>query len=551
MSNLVEIRGLKVEATTDSGRRIEIIKGVDIDIVDGEIVALIGESGSGKTTIALTLMGYARPGCRISGGSVTVAGRDMVQLSEAERAKVRGTNVTYVPQSAAAAFNPAQKIIDQVIEVTRIHHLMPPQEARIRAVDLFKALSLPNPETIGERYPHQVSGGQLQRLSAAMALIGNPKLVIFDEPTTALDVTTQIEVLRAFKSAMRKGGISGVYVSHDLAVVAQIADRIVVLKGGEIKETGTTTEILENAQHPYTRELLTAFHDKVRAVAPSTQERAKPLLNIENLIAGYGNRGDDKMPLVRGVDTVSLAVYPGRNLGIIGESGCGKSTLARAIAGILPAASGHVIFEGRELHPDARRRTSDQLRRMQIVFQYADTALNPSKSIEDILGRPLTFYHGMKGKVRDARIDQLLDMVKLPRSVRHRHPSGLSGGQKQRINFARALAADPSLIICDEITSALDTVVAAAIIDLLGELQRELNLSYIFISHDLSVVETICDEIVVMYGGQKVEHLETEAIKSPTHPYSKLLFSSVPKLDPTWLDNLQQDAELVRAFSKR
>ncbi|MBG0511987.1 ABC transporter ATP-binding protein [Agrobacterium sp. MOPV5] len=551
MSNLVEIRGLKVEATTDSGRRIDIIKGVDIDIADGEIVALIGESGSGKTTIALTLMGYARPGCRISGGSVKVAGQDMAQLSEAERAKVRGTKVAYVPQSAAAAFNPAQKIIDQVIEVTRIHHLMPPQEARTRAVELFKALSLPNPETIGERYPHQVSGGQLQRLSAAMALIGNPKLVIFDEPTTALDVTTQIEVLRAFKSAMRKNGIGGVYVSHDLAVVAQIADRIVVLKGGEVQETGTTTNILKNAQHPYTRELLTAFHDKARVITPAKQEQATPLLDIEKLIAGYGTKGEDKMPLVRAVDSVSLSVYPGRNLGIIGESGCGKSTLARAIAGILPAAGGHVIFEGRELDADARRRTGDQLRRMQIVFQYADTALNPSKPIEDILGRPLTFYHGMKGKARDARIDELLDMVKLPRSVRHRHPSGLSGGQKQRVNFARALAAEPSLIICDEITSALDTVVAAAIIDLLGELQRELNLSYIFISHDLSVVETICDEIVVMYGGQKVEHLETEAIKSPSHPYSKLLFSSVPKLDPTWLDNLQQDAELVRAFSKR
>jgi peptide/nickel transport system ATP-binding protein len=418
-------------------------------------------------------------------------------------------------------------------------------------VELFKALSLPSPETIGDRYPHQVSGGQLQRLSAAMALIGNPELVIFDEPTTALDVTTQIEVLRAFKSAMRKGGIGGVYVSHDLAVVAQIADRIVVLKGGEIQETGTTTDILENAQHPYTRELLTAFNDKVRAVTPLRQSDAKPLLDIENLIAGYGTKGDDRMPLVRAVDSVSLAVYPGRNLGIIGESGCGKSTLARAIAGILPAASGHVIFEGRQLDADARRRTSNELRRMQIVFQYADTALNPAKPIEDILGRPLTFYHGMRGKARDARIDELLDMVKLPRSVRNRHPSGLSGGQKQRVNFARALAAEPSLIICDEITSALDTVVAAAIIDLLGELQRELNLSYIFISHDLSVVETICDEIVVMYGGQKVEHLETEAIKSPTHPYSKLLFSSVPKLDPKWLDNLQQDAELVRAFSKR
>ncbi len=319
MTNLVEIRGLKVEATTDSGRRIQIIRGVDIDIADGEIVALIGESGSGKTTIALTLMGYARPGCRISGGSVTVAGRDMVQLSETERAKIRGTKISYVPQSAAAAFNPAQKIIDQVIEVTRIHDLMPPQEARQRAVELFKALSLPNPETIGERYPHQVSGGQLQRLSAAMALIGNPELVIFDEPTTALDVTTQIEVLRAFKSAMRKGGIGGVYVSHDLAVVAQIADRIVVLKGGEIQETGTTTDILENAQHPYTRELLTAFNDKVRTVAPLKQSDAKPLLDIEKLIAGYGTKGDDHMPLVRAVDSVSLAVYPGRNLGIIGE----------------------------------------------------------------------------------------------------------------------------------------------------------------------------------------------------------------------------------------
>lgn len=551
MTNLVEIRNLQVEASTDSGRRVEIIKGVDIDIAEGEIVALIGESGSGKTTIALTLMGYARPGCRISGGSVRVCGQDMVQLSEKERASVRGTKVSYVPQSAAAAFNPAQKIIDQVIEITRIHRLMTPDEACIKAVELFRALSLPNPDTIGDRYPHQVSGGQLQRLSAAMALIGSPKLVIFDEPTTALDVTTQIEVLRAFKSAMQKGGIGGVYVSHDLAVVAQIADRIVVLKGGEVQETGKTADLLENAQHPYTRQLLNAFHDKARITAPAREEQVAPLLQIENLIAGYGTKGDDKIPLVRAVDTVSLSVYPGRNLGIIGESGCGKSTLARAIAGILPAAGGHIIFENRELDANARWRTSDQLRRMQIVFQYADTALNPSKSIDDILGRPLTFYHGLKGKARDARIDELLDMVKLPRSVRHRNPAGLSGGQKQRVNFARALAAEPSLIICDEITSALDTVVAAAIIDLLGELQRELGLSYIFISHDLSVVETICDEIVVMYGGRQVEHLTTDAIKSPTHPYSKLLFSSVPQLNPSWLDNLQQDAELVREYCKR
>ncbi|MGO7958491.1 ABC transporter ATP-binding protein [Rhizobium leguminosarum] len=550
MSNFIEIRDLKVEATTDSGRRVEIIKGVSLDVAEGEIVALIGESGSGKTTIALTLMGHTRAGCRISGGSVSVGGKDMVTLSEKQRAKVRGTEVAYVPQSAAAAFNPAKSIMDQVIEVTRIHQLMSPDDARARAVELFRALSLPEPETIGSRYPHQVSGGQLQRLAAAMALIGDPTLVIFDEPTTALDVTTQIEVLRAFKSVMKKGGIAGVYVSHDLAVVAQIADRIVVLKGGETQETGTTDEILNNAKHPYTRELLAAFEPKPRGATGPAEPATAPLLSIEDLVAGYGQRQADGLPLVRAVEHVSLKVEKGRNLGIIGESGCGKSTLARTIAGILPAAVGKIVFDGTELHRNARERSRDELREMQIVFQYADTALNPAKSVEDILDRPLVFYHGMDRKARNARIDQLLDMVRLPRNLRHRRPGELSGGQKQRVNFARALAADPKLILCDEITSALDTVVAAAVIDLLKELQRELGLSYIFISHDLSVVEAICDEIVVMYGGRKVEEITSLTVKAPQHPYSQLLFSSVPTLDPAWLDGLQQDPELVRAYCR-
>ncbi|MBB5664042.1 peptide/nickel transport system ATP-binding protein [Rhizobium leguminosarum] len=551
MSNFIEIRDLKIEATTDSGRRVEIIKGVSLDVAEGEIVALIGESGSGKTTIALTLMGHTRAGCRITGGSVSVGGKDMVTLTEKQRAKVRGTEVAYVPQSAAAAFNPATTIMDQVIEVTRIHQLMSPEDARARAIELFRALSLPQPETIGSRYPHQVSGGQLQRLAAAMALIGDPTLVIFDEPTTALDVTTQIEVLRAFKSVMKKGGISGVYVSHDLAVVAQIADRIVVLKGGETQEIGTTNEILNNAKHPYTRELLAAFEPKSRGAAGLATSATAPLLKIEDLVAGYGQRQADGLPLIRAVEHVSLKVEKGRNLGIIGESGCGKSTLARTIAGILPAAIGKIVFDGTELHRNARERSRDQLREMQIVFQYADTALNPAKSVEDILARPLVFYHRMDRQARNARIDQLLDMVRLPRSLRHRRPGELSGGQKQRVNFARALAADPKLILCDEITSALDTVVAAAVIDLLKELQRELGLSYIFISHDLSVVEAICDEIVVMYGGRKVEEITPSTVKAPTHPYSQLLFSSVPTLDPAWLDGLQQDPELVRAYCRQ
>ncbi|UCI18947.1 ABC transporter ATP-binding protein [Mesorhizobium sp. B2-1-8] len=551
MTNLVEVRNLKIEATTDAGRIVEIIKGVSLDIADGEIVALIGESGSGKTTVALSLMGHARPGCRITGGEINVNGKNMAALSEKERAKLRGTDIAYVPQSAAASFNPASTIMEQVIEVTRIHRLMPPEQARKRAVALFKALSLPDPDGIGARYPHQVSGGQLQRLSAAMALIGDPKLVIFDEPTTALDVTTQIDVLKAFKSVMRAGGIAGVYVSHDLAVVAQIADHIVVLKGGEVQETGTTAQILSAAQHPYTRELLAAFEPKRRQAHADANAATRQLLRIDDLTAGYGAVRDDGLPLIRAVNSVSLVVEKGRNLGIIGESGCGKSTLARVIAGIHPAAAGEIVFDGKELQRAAGKRSQDQLREMQIVFQYADTALNPAKPVEDIIARPLAFYHGLDRQTRSKRVDQLLDMVRLPKALRYRHPSELSGGQKQRVNFARALAADPKLIICDEIASALDTVVASAVIELLKELQRELGLSYIFISHDLSVVEAICDEIMVMYNGQRVEQITPDKVKAATHPYSKLLFSSVPKLDPTWLDGLVRDPELVSQYGHR
>jgi peptide/nickel transport system ATP-binding protein len=549
LSNLVEIRDLEVEAKTDSGRRVEIIKGITLEVAEGEIVALIGESGSGKTTIALTLMGYCRPGCRISRGQVLVNGKDMASLSEKERAGMRGADIAYIPQSAAAAFNPSARIIDQVIEVTRIHGLMPVEKARRRAVELFKALSLPNPETIGQHYPHQVSGGQLQRLSAAMALISDPKLVIFDEPTTALDVTTQIEVLRAFKSVMRAAGIAGVYVSHDLAVVSQIADRIVVLKDGEVQETGSTADILSAAKHPYTRELLAAFEPRPREVLEEQPDEMKPLLEFKDISAGYGPIQSDGLPLVRAVEGISLILEKGRNLGIIGESGSGKSTLARTVAGVLPAAAGHMTFDGRELGRSARDRSHDQLREIQIVFQHADTALNPAKLVEDILGRPMAFYHRTGRRERSARIDELLDMVKLPRAVRSRRPSELSGGQKQRVNFARALAANPKLILCDEITSALDTVVAAAVIDLLKELQRELGISYIFISHDLSVVKAICDEIIVMHGGKKVEQLLPSEIKAAKHPYSQLLFSSVPKLDPDWLDSLEQDPSSARTAS--
>jgi peptide/nickel transport system ATP-binding protein len=540
MTQLVEIRDLRVKATSDAGNVIPIIKGVSFDIAPGEIVALIGESGSGKTTIALSLMGHTRRGCAISGGQIRLAGRDLVAMSERQRQALRGTEVAYVPQSAAAAFNPAVRLIEQVVEVTRIHRLMPVAEARMRAVALFRALALPDPASIGDRYPHQVSGGQLQRIAAAMALIGSPKLVIFDEPTTALDVTTQIEVLRAFKSAMKAGGMAGVYVSHDLAVVAQIADRIVVLKGGEVQEIGSTKQILHAPAHPYTRELLGAFDPAPAARAADAPPPAKvPELEVSHLCAGYGPAGTDGKPLKLVLRNVGCRLHRGNNLGVIGESGSGKSTLARAVAGLLPPVSGRIKLDGAVLEPAAADRSKEELRRLQIVFQLADTALNPQRAVGDILGRPLSFYHRLDGAARQARIAELLDMVHLPRSMMHRLPGELSGGQKQRVNLARALAAKPDVILCDEVTSALDTVVAAAVISLLKELQRELDLSYVFISHDLSTVQAICDEVMVMSQGEVVETLQADELpEGARHPYSQLLFNSVPQLDTGWLDRV-------------
>ncbi|WP_339769539.1 ABC transporter ATP-binding protein [uncultured Pseudosulfitobacter sp.] len=549
---LVSVRDLKIGAVTDANRKVEIIKGVDFDIAPGEILALIGESGSGKTTIALSLMGHTRPGCSINGGTIRIGENDVTAMTNRQRAGMRGTEVSYVPQSAAAAFNPSQRIMDQVIEISTIHNLMPKAQARTKAIALFRALALPDPDTIGDRYPHQVSGGQLQRLSAAMALIGDPRLVIFDEPTTALDVTTQIEVLRAFKSAMADGGCAGVYVSHDLAVVAQIADRIVVLRGGKVQEVGTSEQILNDPQHPYTKELLAAFEPAGRTPQKvSAEDKKTPILEVSNLYAGYGTIRNGE-PAAKILENVNFRLERGRNLGVIGESGSGKSTLARAVAGILPPYKGSVLMDGHELKPDLASRSKEDLRRAQIVFQLADTALNPGHSIANIIGRPLTFYHGLRGKARDARVIELLDMVHLPANMRHRLPGELSGGQKQRVNLARALAAEPELILCDEITSALDTVVAAAILELLKELQSELGLSYMFISHDLSTVEAICDDVLVMHKGVVVEALPASQMSQhATHPYSRLLISSIPQLDTGWLSSLEQDPELIAQFSDR
>jgi peptide/nickel transport system ATP-binding protein len=545
-ATLVEVKGLRVVASKDDGNDTVIVKDVDFSLARGEVLALIGESGSGKTTIALSLMGYARSGCRIVSGSVRIGQRDVLALSHGELCGMRGRDVAYIAQSAASAFNPSRTLMEQVIESALIHKTLSREQAEAKAIKLFRSLALPDPEHIGERYPHQVSGGQLQRLMAAMALITDPELVILDEPTTALDVTTQIEVLRAFKHVVKEIGTTAVYVSHDLAVVAQMADRIIVLRDGAVREVGDTGQILTAPANAYTQSLLAAATPALQLaeLSPTVlssdaleQAEKEPLLRIRGLIAGYGSPDNKGLPGVRILDDINLTIARGTTIGVIGESGSGKTTLARAVAGMIAPARGSISLDGVPLSPTLAGRTREQFRRIQIVFQNADTALNPAHTIGRILSRPLAFYHGLSGQAMRRRMLQLLDLVQLPASVADRLPSELSGGQKQRANLARALAAEPDLILCDEVTSALDTVVAAAILELLAQLRRELGVSYMFISHDISTVRAICDDIVVLYAGHMVAKRPREAMMAPPyHPYSHLLLSSVPALRQGWLE---------------
>ncbi|MCX7283124.1 MAG: ABC transporter ATP-binding protein [Novosphingobium sp.] len=533
----VDVRNLCVTVRTADGAPLRIVDDVSFAIARGEVLALIGESGSGKTTIALSLMGYARGGAVID-GQITVGDATLDGAGAAALAAQRGHRITYVAQSAAAAFNPSRRVIEQVIEPALIHGTATAAEARAHAIALFEALALPDPATIGSRYPHELSGGQLQRLMAAMALITRPDLVIFDEPTTALDVTTQVEVLQAFRKVVREQGATGVYVSHDLAVVAQMADSILVLNRGTVREQNSAARVLDSPTDSYTRTLLAAARPVIKAAAP-VAAGGQPLLSIEGIHAGYGpvdRQGRAAHPVL---SDVSLQIGRGAALGVIGESGSGKSTVARVVAGLLAPTAGTVRLDGQPLAASLAHRSRDELRRIQIVFQNADVALNPAHSVGEILGRVLRFYHGTTGAAARRRVAELLDLIKLPASVADRQCTDLSGGQKQRVNLARALAAQPDVILCDEVTSALDTVVREAILELLAELRRDLGVAYLFISHDIATVKALCDEIVVLYKGTRVESGLRDAYAAPPfHPYTDLLISSVPELRTDWLTSV-------------
>lgn len=541
----VAVHDLRVLGRGASGTEVPILTDVSFSIARGEVLALIGESGSGKTTAGLTLLGYARHGCRIGRGEIRVGSTNVLALGASELAEFRGRKVSYVAQSAAAAFNPAHKIIDQVIEPALIHHVLNRKTAEDKACQLFRALSLPNPDSIGERYPHQVSGGQLQRLMAAMALINEPELVILDEPTTALDVTTQIDVLQAFKRVVRDLGTTALYISHDLSVVAQIADRVAVMRYGHVLETGPIGDVIVRPNDTYTRSLLAAAHPQPRTTA--TVPEAQPLLEVSGLSAGYGRQDSAGRPPVPVLCDINFAIPKGSIFGVIGESGCGKSTLAQVVAGLLPASTGVMRLNGVDLRPKLAQRTRAELQAIQIVFQMADVSLNPARTVGAILGRPLSFYHGMHGEARRRRVTELLDMVHLSPDLAARYPGALSGGQKQRVNLARALAAEPSLILCDEVTSALDTVVGAAILDLLAELRRSLGVAVMFISHDINIVRSLCDRVMILYAGRAVEIGPGKLTGAErAHPYTNLLLNSVPELRIGWLDGIDRN-QVVRA----
>ncbi len=528
---LLNIRDLRIDGKSGDDW-LPIVKGVNLTLRKGEVLGLIGESGAGKSTIGLAAMGFARDGCRISGGTIEFDGIDLRKVSEDKLRRLRGKRIAYVAQSAAASFNPAHKLMDQYCEAPVRHGVMGRNEAEHDAVELYRKMQLPNPEEIGFRYPHQVSGGQLQRAMTAMAMSCRPDLIIFDEPTTALDVTTQIEVLAAIRDIVEQFGTAAIYITHDLAVVAQMADRIKILLRGEEVEEADTRTMLAQPRHDYTKSLWA-----VRSFRRETQAEPEgvPVISVKGVSASYGP--------VQVLDDVSFDIFPRRTVAVVGESGSGKSTAARVITGLLPPTKGEVLFEGTPLPPDYRKRTREQLRHTQMIYQMADTALNPKLTIRKLIGRPAQMYLGLRGRKLTERIRELLHLIEMePDEYIDRLPSELSGGQKQRIGIARALAAEPRFIICDEVTSALDQIVAEGILKLLDRLQSEFDLAYMFITHDLATVKAIADDVVVMQQGRVVEQgPKEEMFRPPHHPYTDLLLSSVPEMDPDWLSHLLEE----------
>ena len=505
---------------------------MNFEIQPGKTLAIVGESGSGKSSSAMGLMGLLAKNARTS-GSVEVKGVDMLKASSSKLQSFRGKEVAYIFQEPMTALNPVYTIGFQIVETLRLHLGLGPKAAKARATELLDLVGIPNPTVSIDKYPHQLSGGQKQRAMIAVALACDPALLIADEPTTALDVTVQAEILDLMRDLRHKLNSGILLITHDMGVVADMADDILVMKDGKTVEYDTADNIFNRPQHPYTQELLAAV-PKLGSVPMRTleiKEEAKPVLSLKNVVIEYPKRG--RIPAFVAAQDVSFDIYPGEILGLVGESGSGKTTIGRAAIGLIPVKSGSISVVGQEIAGAPQKKLSSIRRHTGIVFQDPASSLNPRLPIGESIGEPIFLAGIAKGAELNTMVEDLLDKVELPRSYRNRYPHELSGGQRQRVGISRALALNPDILIADEPTSALDVSIQARFLDLLQELQGKLNFACLFISHDIAVVEILSHRIAVMQHGKLVEiGPRDQILNNPRELYTKNLLAAVPVPNP-------------------
>lgn len=518
---------------------------MNFQVEAGKVLAIVGESGSGKSTTAMGLMDLLATNARVS-GSVIVRGQEMIGAKKSQLRKFRGREVAYIFQEPMTALNPVYTIGFQIVETLRTHFDMGPNEAKTRAIELLTMVEIPTPEASFNKFPHQLSGGQRQRAMIAQSLACDPGLLVADEPTTALDVTVQAEILDLIRNLRDKLNSAILLITHDMGVVADLSDDILVMKDGNTVEYGTADQVFNRPQHPYTKELLAAVPKlgsvAVRELSPELVGQPA-VLKLENVSIEYPKSG--RIPAFRAVTDFSLEIFPGEIVGLVGESGSGKTTVGRAAIGLLPTVEGKIEIVGRDMTKPTPQELREIRRHTGIVFQDPVSSLNPRLPIGESIGEPLFLSGDAKGAELDKRVEDLLDSVELPRSYRNRYPHELSGGQRQRVGIARALALTPDLLIADEPTSALDVSVQARFLDLLQELQDKLKFACLFISHDLAVVDILSHRIAVMQNGRLIEvGSRDQILKSPREDYTKRLISSVPVPDPAE-QRLRREARLA------
>jgi peptide/nickel transport system ATP-binding protein len=525
--------------------------GMNYDVHPGEVLAIVGESGSGKSSSSMALLGLLPSNSRVH-GSIRLKGREITTLSDRQLRMVRGRDVAVIFQEPMTALNPVYTIGFQIVEVLRLHMNMSPDEAKARAIELLTMVEMPDPEIAFNKYPHQFSGGQRQRAMIAMAISCDPVLLIADEPTTALDVTVQAEILDLMRSLRKRLNSAIVLITHDMGVVADLADKIIVMKDGLIVEAAPIQQLFDHPTQPYTKELLAAVPRLgegeavvTAALKKAEATHAEPVLSLKHVSIEYPKIG--RVPAFRAVDDVSLDIFPGEVVGLVGESGSGKTTIGRAAVGLLPVVEGSLTVNGMDLADATPKQMREIRKHIGIVFQDPGSSLNPRFPIGQCIGEPLYLAKVAKGAELERQVERLLDQVELPRAFRNRYPHELSGGQRQRVGIARALALSPSLFVADEPTSALDVSVQARFLDLLQELQKKLQFACLFVSHDLAVVDVLVHRIAVMYKGKLVEvGSRDQILRSPKDAYTKSLIAAVPIPDPA----AQRERREVRASAR-